>query len=353
MANLTMLQCLRVSLPILYRRGPLHPALWHNPCNLIDDHVSQVVCSYRVAGHVVRVIHLLSTWGGEKGSFMEIRRLAPIALLVATFVMLAGFLASGTAQNNPATPDTATPVANVSHPAHIHQGTCETLGDVIFPLNNVVVPNSPAALVSDIASPVAEQEGTPVASPVAEAEAAEGNAESTTVVEAALDDIISGGHAINVHESVENVANYIACGDVTGTPEGGQLRVTLNELNDSGFTGEATLEDMGDGTTTVTIMLMDNNAAEASPAAGSSEEGAVAITDFTYDSASVTVPVGGSVTWTNNDPAPHTATAQDRAVLQSGTLEQGASFTQTFTTAGTYEYFCEFHPNMKGTVIVQ
>jgi plastocyanin len=284
---------------------------------------------------------------------MEIRRMAPIALLVATFVMLAGFLASGTAQNNPATPDTATPVANVSHPAHIHQGTCDTLGDVIFPLNNVVVPNSPAALVGDIASPVPEQEGTPVASPVAETEAAEGNSESTTIVDVALDDIISGGHAINVHESVENVANYIACGDVTGTPEGGQLRIALNELNDSGFSGDALLQDMGDGTTTVTIVLMDSNAPEASPVAGSSEEGAVAIKDFTYDSASVTIPVGGSVTWTNNDPAPHTATAQDRAVLQSGTLEQGASFTQTFTTAGTYEYFCEFHPNMKASVTVQ
>jgi len=285
---------------------------------------------------------------------MEIRRLAPIALLIAAFVMLAGFVASGTAQGNPATPDMATPTANASHPAHIHQGTCDTLGDVIYPLNNVVVPNSPAALVGDIASPVPEQEGTPVASPIAEAEAAEGNAESTTIVEAALDDIISGGHAINVHESVENVQNYIACGDVTGTPEGGQLRITLNELNDSGFTGDALLQDMGDGTTTVTIVLMNSNAPEATPAQGSTGESmAVEIKDFAFTTASVTIPVGGSVTWTNNDSTPHTATAQDRAVLQSGTLEQGASFSQTFTTAGTYEYFCEFHGNMKGTVIVE
>ena len=288
---------------------------------------------------------------------MRQRLLAPIALIVATFMLITGLLVNAGAQNNPATPDTATPVADASHPAHIHQGTCDTLGDVIFPLNNVVVPNSSAALVADIASPIAEQEGTPVASPVAEAEAAQGNSESTTVVEVALDDIISGGHAINVHESVENVANYIACGDVTGTPEGGQLRITLNELNDSGFSGDALLQDMGDGTTTVTIVLTNSNAPaatpEASPAAGSSEDVAVAIEDFAYASASITVPVGGSVTWTNNDSAPHTATAQDRAVLQSGTLEQGASFTQTFTTAGTYEYFCEFHSNMKGTVVVQ
>lgn len=288
---------------------------------------------------------------------MKTRRLAPIALLIATFVMLAGFLASGAAQNNPATPDVATPAANASRPAHIHQGTCDTLGDVVNPLNNVVVPNSAAALVGDIASPVAEMEGTPVASPVAEAEAAEGNSESTTVVEVALDEIISGGHAINVHESVENVDNYIACGDVTGTPEGGQLRVTLNELNDSGFTGDALLQDMGDGTTTVTIVLIDSNAPAAtpgaSPVAGSTGDAAVSIEGFAFDAGSITIPVGGSVSWTNNDSAPHTATAQDRAVLQSGTLEQGASFTQTFTTAGTYEYFCEFHANMAGTIIVE
>ncbi len=57
----------------------------------------------------------------------------------------------------------------------------------------------------------------------------------------------------------------------------------------------------------------------------------------------VTVPVGGSVTWTNQDSDPHTATAQDREVLQSGTLNQGEPYTETFAVAGTYEYFCELH----------
>lgn len=284
--------------------------------------------------------------------------LAPITLVVATFMLITGLLVSAGAQNNPATPDTATPAADASHPAHIHSGTCETLGDVVYPLNNVVVPNSSAALVADVASPVSALEGTPVASPVAEAEAAAGNAESTTDVEASLDDIISGGHAINVHESVENVGNYIACGDITGTPEGGQLRVTLNELNDSGFMGDALLRDNGDGTTTVTIVLTNTNAPGATPGAtpaqgSTGESAAVEIKDFAYREGSVTIPVGGSVTWTNNDSAPHTATARDRAVLQSGALAQGESFTQTFTAAGTYDYFCEFHSNMKGTVVVQ
>ena len=79
----------------------------------------------------------------------------------------------------------------------------------------------------------------------------------------------------------------------------------------------------------------------------------VDIRDFAYDPNPVTVPVGVEVTWTNQDAAPHTATGQDRDVLQSGTIDSGASYSQAFDAAGTYEYFCEFHPNMKATLVVE
>ena len=90
------------------------------------------------------------------------------------------------------------------------------------------------------------------------------------------------------------------------------------------------------------------------PAAGvvGGDTVAVNVGDNFYEPELVTVPVGGSVTWTNGGAEPHTATARDRDVLQSGALKQGESFTETFERAGTYEYFCEFHPNMKGTVVV-
>lgn len=283
---------------------------------------------------------------------MKQHRLAPIGLVVAVFILMAGLVVNAGAQG---TPETGGSPEDVSHPAHIHTGTCDALGDVVFPLNNVAVPGSAAAVVADIASPVAEGGATPVASPIAEV--GEVNEESTTVVEVALDDIISGGHAINVHESVENVQNYIACGDVTGSPAGGQLRVALNELNDSGYMGDALLQDNGDGTTTVSIVLIRGGSAgtpAATPVQGSSEGSvAVEIKDLAFGQASVTIAAGGSVTWTNMDTVPHTATARDRTVLQSGTLQQGDSFTQTFTTPGTYEYFCEFHADMKGTIIVE
>ena len=97
----------------------------------------------------------------------------------------------------------------------------------------------------------------------------------------------------------------------------------------------------------------------ASPAVGTPEAAAVAggatvdIQDFAYNPDPMTIPVGGTVTWTNRDAEPHTATARDRDALQSGTLKQGERYTETFEAAGTYEYFCEFHPNLKGTVVVR
>jgi len=235
----------------------------------------------------------------------------------------------------------ATPTPTPEHPAHIHSGTCDELGDVVFPLENAT--DQPPA--------------TPVSFAASGAESAA--ASSTTIVEASLDDILAEEHAINVHQSEENIDVYIACGDITGTATEGALEIELMEVNDSGYSGTAMLVDNSDGTTTVTVNVIQP-VTEATPAASpvaSPQAGlgdaTVTIAEFNYTPQTITIPVGGSVTWVNNDSAPHTATAQDREVLQSGTLNQGDSFTQTFDTPGTYEYFCEFHPNMSGTVIVE
>ena len=74
----------------------------------------------------------------------------------------------------------------------------------------------------------------------------------------------------------------------------------------------------------------------------------VDIKDFAYVPDPVEIPVGATVTWTNSDTAPHTATAKDREALQSGTLNPGDSYSQAFDQPGTIDYFCEFHANMKG-----
>jgi plastocyanin len=77
----------------------------------------------------------------------------------------------------------------------------------------------------------------------------------------------------------------------------------------------------------------------------------VAIADFAFSPASVTVAVNGFVTWTNSDSAAHTVTFDSGP--NCGTLANGATQTAQFTVAGTYPYHCAIHSSMKGTVVVQ
>jgi hypothetical protein len=146
-------------------------------------------------------------------------------------------------------------MAMAAHPAHIHSGTCAELGDVVFPLSDVTMD-----MGTPEASPMAgEDMGTPVSDmAMGSPEAGMDALTSETIVQAALSDILGAPHAINVHESAENIANYIACGDVTGEATGEELSVELTPLNDSGYSGSAMLRDNGDGTTTVKIMLMQD-----------------------------------------------------------------------------------------------
>jgi plastocyanin len=77
----------------------------------------------------------------------------------------------------------------------------------------------------------------------------------------------------------------------------------------------------------------------------------VTIKNFAFSPGSVSVHVGDSVSWTNQDDAPHTATASDGS-FDTGQLTKGKSGSHTFTKAGTVAYICAIHPNMKGTVVV-
>jgi plastocyanin len=81
-------------------------------------------------------------------------------------------------------------------------------------------------------------------------------------------------------------------------------------------------------------------------------DGSVSIANLAFDPATVTVNVGDSVTWTNQDSLPHTATAGD-ASFDTGSIGAGQTATVTFDTAGTFAYICSIHPQMAGTVVVQ
>jgi plastocyanin len=64
------------------------------------------------------------------------------------------------------------------------------------------------------------------------------------------------------------------------------------------------------------------------------------------------VRLGDTVVWVNDDPFPHTATADDRS-FDSGIVASGDSWSLTATRAGTFPYVCALHPTMTGTLIVE
>lgn len=75
------------------------------------------------------------------------------------------------------------------------------------------------------------------------------------------------------------------------------------------------------------------------------------IRDFAFSPRLLTVPVNSRVTATNRDEATHDWTS-DRGVWESGNLGQGATFSFSFKSTGTFDYLCTIHPSMTGTVNV-
>jgi plastocyanin len=88
-----------------------------------------------------------------------------------------------------------------------------------------------------------------------------------------------------------------------------------------------------------------------SAAAPATAATAVTIMNFAFSPASISVPVGSTVTWTNQDSTAHTVTADDGS-FDSGSLAPGATFSQAFDTPGTFAYHCNIHSSMHGTVTV-
>ena len=77
----------------------------------------------------------------------------------------------------------------------------------------------------------------------------------------------------------------------------------------------------------------------------------VSVKNLAFDPPVIEVQTGTTVTWSNEDSVAHTITATGGA-FDSGKQEPGKNFGYTFNTAGTYDYACTIHPQMKGKVIV-
>jgi plastocyanin len=95
--------------------------------------------------------------------------------------------------------------------------------------------------------------------------------------------------------------------------------------------------------------------AQSAPASATGapvRSGTVTIHDFMFSPAVVVVQPGGSLRFADADGAAHTATADDRS-FDTQTIDRGKSATVTFTRAGRIPYHCDFHPFMKGVVVVR
>ena len=88
------------------------------------------------------------------------------------------------------------------------------------------------------------------------------------------------------------------------------------------------------------------------PTAAQAADVTVKIDNFTFGPQKLTVKAGDTVTWENVDDIPHTVVATNRS-FKSKALDTNDKFSFTFTTPGTFEYFCSLHPHMKASVVVE
>jgi plastocyanin len=129
----------------------------------------------------------------------------------------------------------------------------------------------------------------------------------------------------------------VTSGTVTGNPASG------------GMMYGTTVGTMMRSSTSVSMM---NGGTRGTSTGGAAVGNAVSIAGFAFSPASSTIKVGDKITWTNKDSTTHTVTADDGS-FNSGDLATGATFSFTFTKAGSHAYHCSIHPSMKATVVVQ
>jgi plastocyanin len=217
----------------------------------------------------------------------------------------------------------------------------------------------PAATLVQPSLSEGEAIGAPEARPVAT---------SFSTVPLSLDALLAAEHVIAVVAEQETAA----CGAIGGLrTEAGAIVIELSEQGNSGLSGVAYLapSSAGPGQTDISLFLAGLASAPpetpAEPTAAPTTEATVepgdeAPTEVTveittaFDPDPVVIPAGGTVTWLNRDGIPHTVTADDGAVPDSGVLAPlSGSYSQTFTEPGIYPYHDEFILDMQGTVIVE
>ncbi len=101
----------------------------------------------------------------------------------------------------------------------------------------------------------------------------------------------------------------------------------------------------------VGLGFMQFQAFAASPNKGENPN-QIVIDDFDFAPATLTVPVGTTITWTNRDDEAHTVNSVTD-IFKSSPMDTDEKFSFKFTAPGTYPYYCKLHPHMKGQIVVR
>jgi plastocyanin len=102
----------------------------------------------------------------------------------------------------------------------------------------------------------------------------------------------------------------------------------------------------------LTAALPELTAAGEAVSAAAASPATVKIDNFAFAPATLTITVGTTVTWKNEDDSPHRIGDKD-GTFKSAALDTDDSFSHTFATPGKYPYICTIHPYMVGKIIVK
>jgi len=155
--------------------------------------------------------------------------------------------------------------------------------------------------------------------------------------------------------SDKEIAYFTASGDLIATlvpPDGGFASPHGTE---TGLDGTIWVADTGNGVVRG-YQLTDAPLAASEPTPSTTLVPAdveIAMINFDYVPATVTVKAGDTVRWTNPSNVQHTATST--GFFDSGAVGAGDNFTHTFNTPGTFEYFCTIHTAaiQSGVIVVE
>lgn len=143
--------------------------------------------------------------------------------------------------------------------------------------------------------------------------------------------------------------DVLACGQILGQPMDGELIVGLSETAGSGYVGIARITEE-DGQSIVAVYLVPGlTSASQPPIPGAT----VVIEGSSFGPAMLEVAAGTTVSWVNNDAVKHEVAFDAIALDDSGLLDRGQTFSQTFSVPGIYAYACGPHAGMQGTVVVR